>query len=138
MSKLEVFDGKQTSWGGLWWHPEYQYFSSESISLAQLKKFKGSVRVYVRKNKYFSNGKNGRPNYCFCLRDSKSDNTYELEIQDDEFERLYTENDLRDAIERAIDGMYTYSQVQYAIDCAARDGARGYDGAGDNVVGDYL
>ena len=60
MSKLEVFDGKQTNWGGLWWQPQSLYFTSQTISLAQLRKFKGDVRLVVKKNKYFDNGKNGR------------------------------------------------------------------------------
>jgi hypothetical protein len=141
MGKLEVFDGKQTTWEGLWWHSECNYFSSAVISLAQLRKFKGNVRLYVKKNKFFNNGENGRPNYVFCLRDAKSDNVREWEIEDDEFERLYTESELQEAIEKAVEeaveGMYTYSQVQQAIDGAALDGARGY-GPGDNIVEDYI
>lgn len=141
MSNLEVIDNKQTSWEGLWLHPESGYFSSAAISLAQLKKFKGSVRLYVKKNRFYNNGENGRPNYVFFLRDSKSEIVRELEVEDieddDDFERYYTEEELQAAIEEATEGMYTYSQVQYAIDCAARDGARGY-GPGDNIVSDYL
>ena len=141
MSKLEVIDNKRSSWEGLWWHPECQYFSSAVISLAQLKKFKGNVRLYVKKNKYFNNGENGRPNYKFCLCDAKSANIREFQIEDideeDEFERLYTQAELDAAIEKAIEGMYSYDQVQYAINRAAEDGARGY-GWGDNIVSDYL
>lgn len=82
MSKLEVIDGKQTTWDGLWWHPECQYYSSAVISLAQLRKFKGNVRLYVKKNRYYNKGENGRPNYHFSLRDAKSDSVRELELQD--------------------------------------------------------
>lgn len=82
MSKLEVIDGKQTTWEGLWWHPDCQYYSSAVISLAQLRKFKGNVRLYVKKNKFFENGKNGRPNYHFSLRDANSDNVREWDIED--------------------------------------------------------
>ena len=140
MGKLEVFDGKQTTWEGLWWHPEYQGFSSAAIDLSQLRKFKGKVRLYVRRNKFFEKGTN-RPNYCFCLKDSKSPTFTEIEIEDDttvvdvedhpyqdEFGCYYTEDG---------DRLYTYSEVQHAIDCAAADGARGY-GPGDNIVSDYL
>ena len=81
--KLEVIDGKQTSWEGLWWHPEYNGYSSATISLSELRKFKGNVRLYVRKNKYFNKGENKRPNYCFCLKDSKSEVFSLLEIQDE-------------------------------------------------------
>ena len=80
MSKLETIDGKTTNWCGLWWHPEYNGFSSESINLAQLKQFKGTVRLYVRKNKYFNGGQNGRPNYTFCLRDAQSETFKSIEV----------------------------------------------------------
>lgn len=82
MSKLEVFDCKQTSWEGLWWHPEYSSFSSAAINLSQLKKYKGSVRLYVRKNKFYKGGENGRPNYHFCFKDSKAAFAKEIEIEE--------------------------------------------------------
>ena len=53
---LDTFDRKQTKWEGLWWHPEYGGFSSASINLSKLKQFKGNVRLYVRKNKFFNGG----------------------------------------------------------------------------------
>ena len=81
---MEVFDGKQTSWEGLWWHPEYCGFSSAKLSLAKLKKFKGAVRLYVRKNKFFNGGEGGRPNYHFCLKAADSDIFRTLEVEDDE------------------------------------------------------
>ena len=150
MSKLEVIDGKQTSWEGLWWHSEYNGYSSATISLSELRKFKGNVRLYVRKNKYFNKGENKRPNYCFCLKDSKSEVFSLLEIQDEkklcyedgeyytsDGDRLYTHDELQEAIDEATDGLYTYDQVQYAINRAAEDGRKGY-GWGDNIVSDYL
>ena len=94
MGKLETIEGKQTSWAGLWWHPEICGFSSQAIDLSQLRKFKGAVRLYMRKNRYFNNGENNRPNYNFQLRDAKSDNPTELivddmeETVDDKIERL--------------------------------------------------
>ena len=66
MTKLETFDNKQTKWEGLWWHGEYNGFSSATIDLSALKQFKGKVRLYVRKNKFYENGKNRRPNYFFA------------------------------------------------------------------------
>ena len=84
MSKLQVIDGKQTNWEGLWWHPEYNGFSSATISLSELRKFKGNVRLYVRKNMFFNKGENGRPNYRFCLKDSDSPTFRTLEIEDDD------------------------------------------------------
>ena len=84
MGKLAQFDGKQTHWEGLWWHPEYNGFSSAAYSLADLRKFKGYIRLYVRKNKFFNNGENGKPNYCFCIKEVNSNTFKELEIIDDE------------------------------------------------------
>lgn len=139
MGKLETIDGKQTSWEGLWWHPEYNGFSSATIDLSQLRKFKGKVRLYVRKNKFYKRGSN-RPNYCFCLKDSESPTFTEIGIEDDETEvddesRPYQEDGCY--YTEYGDRLYTHSEVQYAIDCAARDGQRGY-GPGDNIVSDYL
>ena len=51
--KLEVIDGKATNWGGLWWQPDSMYFTSQTISLSELRKFKGCVRLVVKKNKFY-------------------------------------------------------------------------------------
>lgn len=91
--KLEVIDGKATNWGGLWWQPDSMYFTSQTISLSELRKFKGCVRLVVKKNKFYNNGENGRPNYVFLFRDAKSDNPFKLEVKDEvseNTERLYT------------------------------------------------
>lgn len=71
-SKLESFDLKQTTWEGLWYHPEHLGFSSARINLSKLKAFKGTVILYVRKNKFYKEGTN-RPNYTFCIRDANAD-----------------------------------------------------------------
>ena len=84
VSTLEPFDRKQTEWSGLWWHPETMSFSSTAINLANLRKFKGNVRMFVKKNKFFNGGENGRPNYLFCLRDTKSDLVNPIDVVDDE------------------------------------------------------
>lgn len=121
---LESFDGKQTNWEGLWFHSEYNGYSSAVIKLSELKKFKGNVRLYVRKNKFFNKGENGRPNMHFCLKDAKSDTFTELQIEpeaeyakQDEYgdfytrdgERLYTEEEVR----KIING--TVADVEYGI-----------------------
>ena len=134
--KLEVIDGKATNWGGLWWQPESNYFTSQTISLAQLRKFKGNVRLVVRKNKFFNNGENGRPNYVFLFRDAKSENPFMLEVGDDpdkkpshdEYGCYYDEDGNR---------LYTHAEVQTAINGAVEDGRNGY-GPGDVIVSDYL
>ena len=129
MSKFEVFDGKQTTWEGLWWHPESGYFSSAAISLAQLRKFKGSVRLYVKKNRFYNNGENGRPNYNFILRDANTENDTELEVVSQPYVEdgvYYTEDG---------DRLYTHSEVQSAVYQAAEDGRNGYT---DVLVSDYI
>lgn len=82
MSKMQTFDKKQTDWQGLWWHPEYANFSSAALSFAQLRKFKGRVRMIVRKNKFYNSGQNNRPNYLFCLADSAAEDGVDLKVVD--------------------------------------------------------
>ena len=113
MGRLELIDGKQTKWEGLWWHPEHNGFSSACLSLADLRKFKGKVRLYVRKNKFFNGGENGRPNYHFCLKYAESDTFYELEVEDEEDKGV----------------RFTYSELQSIINrvacCVGGDGEYG-------------
>ena len=84
MGKLEPFEGKTTTWQGLWWHPEINAFTSSVLNLADLRKFKGQFRIKVRKNKFFNNGENGRPNYNFVIRDAHSAVFRDIEVQDDD------------------------------------------------------
>ena len=88
MGKLEPFDGKRTKWNGLWYHKHNYCFSSESFDLADIKKFKGRVRIIVRKNRFFENGKNGRPNYVFMIVDSTNEKYIDLEVVDDDTEEI--------------------------------------------------
>lgn len=129
MGKLEPIEGKQTKWMGLWWHPEYNGFSSPVLSLADIRKFKGNVRLYVRKNKFYNKGENGRPNYCFTLKDADAEMFHLLEVEDYEQEsddvyrdnegnRLYTEDEVR----RIIHGMEIEHGLSY----------------GDNLISDYV
>lgn len=80
---MDVIQGKSTKWEGLWWHPEFNGFSSATVNLATLKKFKGNVRILVRKNKFFNGGENSRPNYLFQIKDSHSPTFHDLEVEDD-------------------------------------------------------
>ena len=82
MGKLEPITGMKTKWEGLWWHPENMSFSSATISLADLRKFKGNVRLVVRKNRFYNNGMNGRPNYHFSLMDANSPTARSLEVDE--------------------------------------------------------
>lgn len=105
MGRLEPIDGKMSSWEGLWWHPEINAFTSAAIKLSDLRKYKGAVRLYVRKNKFFANGTNGRPNYHFSLRALDVDTAKVLEIEDEESEeqdgeRLFTYDEVQEIINK--------------------------------------
>lgn len=121
--KLKSFERQQTTWEGLWYHPEQLGFSSAVINLSKLKAFKGTVVLYVRKNKYYKEGSN-RPNYVFSIRDAKSEAPVTPDvIGDTEYatkdengvwhtsdgERLYTHSEAVAAISNAIDDTQYYS-----------------------------
>lgn len=139
MGKLTPIDGKSTSWEGLWWHPENCAFSSAAIDLSDLRKFKGKVRLYVKKNKFYNRGENGRPNYIFCLRDARSDTFSAMVVREGEDGGRPAAHIDDDGHWHTDDGerLYTRSEVQHAVNCAAEDGAGGY-GWGENLVSDYL
>lgn len=118
MGKLEPIEGKQTKWEGLWWHPEYNGFSSAAFSIADLRKFKGNVRLYVRKNKLYNGGENGRPNYCFTLKDANAEIFKSIEVEECESERLYTEGE----VYQVIHGMEREYGLEY----------------GNNLISDYV
>jgi hypothetical protein len=135
--KLEVFENLQTGWNGLWYHPEVGGFSSGTINLSKLKKFKGTVKFYVRKNKLYKKDTN-RPNYVFCIKDSNSPTFSELTIEEDEDaieKSCYYDEDKRCYYDEDGKRLYTREEVQYAINESAFD-AR--NGCTDNLVEDYL
>lgn len=80
---MKTVDGMTSNWCGLWWHPEYNGFSSAPLNLSELKKYKGTVRLYVRKNKYFNGGENNRPNYQFCIKDAHAAMFENIEFLED-------------------------------------------------------
>ena len=130
MGKLEAFDRMQTNWEGLWWHGEYNGFSSACISLSELRKFKGKVRLYVRKNKFYNNGENGRPNYHWCLKDADSDVFHVLDIEqnnDDEYPKDSDGNRL-----------YTGEEVRAVINGVVRDVEYGIHDPYDLLISDYV
>ena len=148
---LQVIDGKMTNWCGLWFHNDTNAFSSSVIDLADLRKFKGKVRLYVRKNKFFNKGENNRPNYNFCLRDANSDVFTELKVTLDDYKNvdgfeandllnvLLEDKDIDEIIEiiRDIKGerLYTGYEVEAVMHGVTRDVERGYT---DNLISDYV
>lgn len=117
MGKLEPFEGKQTNWIGLWWHPEINAFLSPTLDLADLRKFKGQFKIQIRKNKYYNNGENGRPNYCFTIREAHSD----------AFENILVDED-----EKAEQYKFTYEELQNLINKIA------YHIGGDKYYGEFI
>ena len=132
MSKLVTFENMQTKWEGLWWHSEYNGFSSAVIDLSVMRKFKGNVRLYIRKNKFYNNGENGRPNYHFCLKDAQSETPKMLDV-DDQNNRQGENDD----VPRDKDGnrLYTEEEVYRVI-----HGMQDYHGLppGDDLIEDFL
>ena len=121
MGKLKAIDSKISNWIGVWWHPDIAMFTSASINIAELRKYKGNVRVCLRKNKAYQSGTN-RPNYVLCIRDSQSAEGECIELFDDseEIERKYT----REEVRRVLCG-------------ACEDGRRGYSPE-DLIIEDYV
>lgn len=106
MMKSEAFDNKKTETIGLWRQPGTATYMSMAISLAQIKKYKGKVRIFVRRNKFYKKDSN-RPNYVLWLCDSDSENCEEFEVIDaDENEDMiavFTREDVRKIINGAYD-----------------------------------
>ena len=137
MGRLEPIDGKMTKWEGLWWHPEQMQYTSACINLADIRKFKGNVRLVVRKNRYYNGGENGRPNYCFSLRDAKSESAVLMQVEDeprhcrydDDSECYYDEDDNR---------LYTGAEVRAIINGTVDDVKYGITDPYDILPSDFV
>lgn len=125
---MEWFDKKQTEWEGLWYDPKCGCFISPAFNMATLKQFKGFVRLWVTKNRYFEKGTK-KPNYVFCIKDTKSYTGKELTVKDKPDEKFYEYEDE--------DGnrLYTYDEVCAVLRGAIRDVENGYT---DLCVDDYV
>lgn len=137
MAKLQSFERMQTGWEGLWYHPEYNGYSSACISLAELKKFKGKVRLYVRKNKYFNSGENGRPNYHFCLKDADSELFNLLEVSEEEPSCHWSEED-GCFYDNEGSRLYTGGEVRAIINGTVEDVKYGITDPYDILPSDYI
>lgn len=131
---LETFEGKMTNWEGLWWHPEYNGYSSASFNLSQLKKFKGVIRIYVRKNKFFERG-TSRPNYHFCIKASNSNSADDLKVKDE-----ISEPYLEDGIYYDKDGsrLYTEDEIRAIINGTVQDVKNGITDPYDILPSDFV
>lgn len=86
---LHTFDRRETTWEGLWYHPESHNYTSAAINLSQLKKFKGSVRLIMIKNR--SKKSANAPNYLFRVQDAQADanaNEINVVIQDGSLDKI--------------------------------------------------
>jgi hypothetical protein len=132
---MKTFDGKQTEWEGLWWHPEYNGYSSALISFSSLREFKGAVRLYVRKNKFFNAGENGRPNYCFCFKAKDADVFDQLKVIDEKAcpykdgDNYYTEDGER---------LYTREETRKIINGTVKDVEYGFRDPYDILPEDFV
>jgi len=127
MGKLEPFDHLRTKWQGLWYNPRNYTYTSTVLSLADLRKFKGNVRIIVRKNKFFEKDTK-RPNMIFMLVDAACEKYNPFEIQkvpngqSEEYrtiegERLYTEEEVREVMHGACrDGRNGYNEYDLLIE----------------------
>lgn len=135
--KLEPIEGHYTKWMGLWWNPNTNHFASSAINLSDLRKFKGKVRIIVRKNKFYNGGENNRPNYCFSIRDANAESDAAFEVKEIEEKNRYdfTDTELEEICEKY--SLYTREQVERVKHGACRDGQSGYSG-GDLLIEDYI
>ena len=97
----------------------------------------------VKKNAFWHReNPNNRPKFVYCFMQGTEKSAITLEERreyTDELEDEITELKAKiKELEEQIENMYTHEQVQYAINCAAEDGARGYYGYNDNIVSDYI
>lgn len=81
--ELKKFDGMQTEWLGIWKNENYYGYMSQAFNLDVFKGFKGSVRFYLRKNRYYKKDSD-RPYFVLCVKDSKSPSfTNSIAVEED-------------------------------------------------------
>lgn len=133
-TKLEPISTLSTKWLGLWRNSEKEILLSASISLAELRKYKGNVRLIVVKNEHYDNGKNRRPEYLFALRDTSIDKVDVLDIH--KCDSYYLSEKQIEAICEQYD-LYTREQVECVMRGACEDGLDGY-APDDCEIEDYV
>lgn len=109
-----------SKWMGLWAQQRQGFYAGQVIKKAEIPKY---TRIVMRYNKFYEKDSN-RPRFVYCFADSEG---YEskcvpIEIEEEEDPKR----------------VYTYEQVQRAVNLAYCDG-RGSDAYyGDVLVEDYL
>lgn len=135
---VQSYDKKTTGWIGIWYHPESNSYSSAALNLKVFKDFKGTVRFYLRKNRFYQKGTN-RPNFVLAISDSKAERfIQQIEVIDDEWDReewrkLYTRNG--SYFDDGNNRFYSEDEVRTIIDGVIRDVQNGYT---DLIADDYV
>ena len=119
------------------WKSESGWYLSSSIKRADLDSFlknkNSTFRIIMRYNKQHKKNDDRPPFYGFLVNGGEA--KYHMEFESKEYAYYDEENDVWET--KYGERLYTREEVQYAINRAAEDGARGY-GYGDNIVEDYL
>ena len=116
-----------TKWLGLWEQEAKGLYAGQTVKKADIP---NHTRILLKNNKYYKKGTK-RPKFVYCFADSEG---YEemcapLDVDERPYKEdgvYYTENG---------EQLYTYDEVQYAINRATDDARDGYT---DNLVSDYL
>lgn len=146
-----------TKYEGLWRQERTGWYKSRVFtvdSLIDLFSPKDRFQIILKQNKYWKTNESNIPRFIFSIVDRsvgtlktselESDNgamfdslCNALEENDEYYKQKIIDSFDEDEIEKIADwfGLYTESQVQYCIDKASADGARGYT---DNIIEDYL
>lgn len=123
-----------TKWMGLWAQERPAFYAGQVIKKADIPKY---TRIVLRYNKYYEKD-SSRPRFVYCFADSDgyAEKCIPIEYEEESGDGAYLGDD-GNYYTASGDRLYTHDEVQYAINRASEDGARGY-GYGDNIVSDYL
>lgn len=117
-----------TKWMGIWAMDQPALYAGQVIKKADIPKY---TRIVLRYNKYYEKDSN-KPKFVYCFADAEGYKSKCVPIEK-ENAAVYEEDGCY--YTKSGERLYTQSEVQYAINRAAADGARGYS---DNLVSDYL
>lgn len=129
---LQKFEGMQNEWMGIWRNEGYNGYVSQTFSLDVFKQFKGNVKFYLRKNRYYTKD-SSRPYFVLCVKECKSPVFNELRVKTDaSYARIGHDDD------EIVTGMvFSHSDIQSLINKVAC--AVGGDSEyGEHIVSDFM
>ena len=122
-------NSERTNWNGLWKNREGVY-SGQIIAKKDIPPYS---RLIIRYNKFYKKDSN-LPRFVFCFANGEASKAITMERKSTDIWAEYDED--TDAFyDNEGNRLYTYNDVQKAIDGATRDAQNGYT---DNIVTDYL